>query len=116
MNVSSFSQSIFLQNAGACDSGAEGGERVPSVLQHISAIPTGQVKLPLYTGPALSRLALVLMVHLDTQFFYLIEFGSARYIGVFTGPAESLPSYSEPLRVSNESIAGTRAQSRSSRR
>ena len=62
-------RSIFLQSSGAGDAGAEGG--VPSALQHISAAAAGQVKLPLYTGSALSRLALVLMVHLDALFLYL---------------------------------------------
>jgi hypothetical protein len=65
------SLSIFPQSSGAWDAGAEGGGRIPSALQHISALATGQMKLPLYTGPALSHLALFLMVDLDTLFLYL---------------------------------------------
>jgi hypothetical protein len=45
------------------DAGAEGGGRITSALQHISAITTGQVKLPLYAGPVLSHLAWFMMVH-----------------------------------------------------
>ncbi len=55
-------QSICLQNDGAPDAGPKESGRISSALQCISAIETGQVKLPLITGSAISRLALFLMV------------------------------------------------------
>jgi hypothetical protein len=88
-------ESIFLQNAGAWDAGAEGRGRITSALQHISAIATGQVKLPLYTGSALSRLALFLMVHSISCFWSSRAPSSVRDAFLLsTGPVESLPSHS----------------------
>ena len=88
--------SIFLQRSGSWDAGAEGGGRIPSFLQHISAIATGQVKLPLYTGPALSRLALFLMVHLDNLVLVPIRVPSeVPNTLLLSEPADALPSYSD---------------------
>jgi hypothetical protein len=90
-------ESIFLQNVGTWDAGAEGGGRITSALQYISAIATGQVKLPLYTGSALSRLALFSMVHSIPCFWSSRAPSAVRDALVLsTGPVESLPSYSEP--------------------